>query len=81
MYWNYRVVNIAEDNAEEPFYEVCEVFYDESDVPAGWAKASVCGEDMKVLRECMEKMVQAMELPTLHPVDFTGSLYNPEDLH
>ncbi len=81
MYWNYRVVNVTEDDAEEPFYEVCEVFYDESDVPAGWAKASICGEDMKTLNSCMELMQQALALPTLHPIDFTGSLYNSEDLH
>ena len=81
FYWNYRVVNVQDDPEEEPFYEICEVFYDQNDEPAGWAKCNACGEDMQILAECMKLMAKALNLPTLEPADFTGKYYDQEDLH
>jgi len=81
-YWNYRVVNVEEDPKEEPFYEICEVFYDENDDPAGWCKSNACGEDMFVLAECMKLMAKALTQPTLEPHDFIGKFYEHDgDLH
>lgn len=80
-YWNYRVVNVEDQPDEEPFYEVCEVFYDENDDPAGWAKANICGEDMQSLYECTKLMAKALNLPTLEPEDFIGKFYDEEKLH
>jgi len=81
-YWNYRVVNVEDRLDEPPFYEVCEVFYDENDDPAGWTKANICGEDMQVLTECIKLMAKAFNHPTLEPEDFIGKFYEHEgELH
>lgn len=80
-YWNYRVVNVVEEPDDEPFYEICEVFYDENDDPAGWCKSNACGEDMQILAECMKLMAKALNQPTLEPHDFIGKFYDEEKLH
>jgi len=81
-YWNYRGVNVEDRPDEPPFYEVCEVFYDENDDPAGWTKANICGEDMQVLTECIKLMAKAFNHPTLEPEDFIGKFYEHEgELH
>ena len=80
-YWNYLVVNVVEEPDDEPFYEVCEVFYDENDDPAGWCKSNACGEDMQILAECMKLMAKALNQPTLEPHDFIGKFYDEEKLH
>jgi hypothetical protein len=81
-YWNYRVVNVEDNPNEDPFYEVCEVFYDENDDPAGWCKSNICGEDMQTLAECMKLMAKALNQPTLEPEDFIGKFYEHEgELH
>jgi hypothetical protein len=81
FYWNYRVVNVQDDPEEEPFYEICEVFYDQNDDPAGWAKCNAMGEDMKILSECLKLMAKALNQPVLEPHDFIGKYYDQEDLH
>lgn len=82
FYWNYRVVNVQDDPEEEPFYEVCEVFYDQNDEPAGWCKSNACGEDMQILAECLKLMAKALNQPTLEPEDFIGKFYeHTGDLH
>lgn len=81
FYWNYRVVNVQDDPEEEPFYEVCEVFYDQNDEPAGWSKCNAVGEDMETLSKCLKMMAKALNHPTLEPEDFTGKYYDQEDLH
>jgi hypothetical protein len=81
-YWNYRVVNVQDEPEGEPFYEICEVFYDENDDPAGWTKANASGEDIQVLTECMKLMAKALNQPTLEPEDFIGKFYEHEgELH
>ena len=81
-YWNYRVVNVEEDPEEPPFYEICEVFYDEQDDPAGWAKCNACGEDAESVKECMRLMAKALTQPALDPDDFIGKYYDHEgELH
>lgn len=81
FYWNYRVVNVQDDPEEDPFYEICEVFYDDKDEPAGWARCNAMGEDMQTLAECLKMMAKALNHPTLEPEDFIGKYYDSEDLH
>jgi hypothetical protein len=82
MYWNYRVVNVEDDPNEEPFYEICEVFYDENDEPSGWSKSNIKGEDITVVAECMRKMTEALTEPILEAADFIGKFYDHEgDMH
>ena len=81
MYWNYRVVDTSEGE-EESFLEVCEVFYDENDDPAGWAPARLCGDNIEDLGECAKLMIKAMNSPTLTQDDFIGKYYEHEgELH
>jgi len=77
-YWNYRVVNVEEDPEGEPFYEVCEVFYDENEDPAGWCKANVCGENLEEVVACMKMMARAFDYDELQPEDFIGKYYEGE---
>lgn len=71
MYWNHRLVDMTQENGE-PFFEVCEVFYSDDGMPAGWARASVCGETLAEVKEEITRFMEALNKPTLQPEDFIG---------
>lgn len=79
MNWNHRLVDMTSENNDEPFFEVCEVFYTDDGMPAGYAKASVCGESLEEVREEIARFTRALELPNLKPEDFIGKFRDDDE--
>lgn len=74
MYWNYRRVNIAPPDAEEPWLEIREVYYNDDHVPTGHCSTATGGEDAETLRKTYELMAEAFDHPILQATDFIGKL-------
>ena len=69
MYWNYRVL-MLNNKQNEPYFEVCEVHYDENDIPYAWAESHniLVGGTLDELKESYEYMSKAFESPVLKVV-------------
>lgn len=67
MSWNYRVA--VERTEDEPRYTIREVYYRDGKV-AGWTDAaSPFGETLEGLADDLQKMVAALQDPTLDLTD------------
>jgi hypothetical protein len=64
MTWNLRVVEVTEDG-EEPYIEVCEVFYDTMGKPLGYTPATMSGEDKDEIRTYIKWALEALDKPVL----------------
>jgi len=65
MFWNYRVIDFAEENDGEPCYKICEVYYDDDEKPTGYADASVMGDNLAETRQELKRMTAATNKPVL----------------
>lgn len=70
MNWNYRVVDITDENGGDELYAIEEVFYDDDDKPMGHTEASVISETTDGLKWVLEQMADALNHPVLKPEDF-----------
>lgn len=70
MYWNYRVLQLN-NNRNETYFEVHEVYYDKNDVPTNWAESHnvLVGDTIEELKESYEYMATAFEMPVLKVVE------------
>lgn len=74
MYWNYRRVDLSPPDAEEPWLEIREVFYDDNHIPIGHCSTATGGENEETLRKTYELMAEAFDSPILKLTDFAGQL-------
>jgi len=68
--WNHRVINLSEENKGEPWFAICEVYY-ENKLP--WARTdaiAVSGESIEELKETLERMLRCLDNPILNKDDF-----------
>lgn len=65
MFWNYRVIDFAEENNGEPCLKICEVYYDDDEKPTGYADASVMGDNLAETRQELKRMTAATNKPVL----------------
>ena len=65
MIWNYRVIDLTEENNGEPCLQMCEVFYNDDEKPDGYARATVMGETYAELCEELRRMTAATNKPIL----------------
>lgn len=82
MFWNHRVVLVHEPDGEddEPFFEVCEVYYNEKNEPCGYSEATASSDTLEGLNEYLERMAGALQAPVLRQSDFIGK-FTDEELH
>lgn len=65
MFWNYRVIDFAEENGGETCLKICEVYYDDDEKPNGYADASVMGDSLAETRQELKRMTAATNKPVL----------------
>jgi len=65
MIWNYRVIDLTEENNGEPCLKICEVYYSDNEKPDGYADATVMGETYAELCEEIRRMTEATLKPIL----------------
>ena len=73
MIWNYRVIDLTEENNGEPCLKICEVYYGDNEKPDGYADATVMGETYSELCEEIRRMTEATLKPILKLKD--GKLF------
>lgn len=73
MSWSYRVVHQTipsqSVSADEEYYEIYEVFYDDDGNPNGYGDAHPGGEDIEELRDELLLMIDAVNQPVLEMKD------------
>jgi len=86
MYWNNRTVRTVaryEHKGQaviEPFFEICEVFYNDKGQPCGYTSANVGGETPEELLAVYERMAEALEHPVLDSeTDFNNKFEEDEE--
>lgn len=68
MVWNYRVIKL--ETSEGFYFEVCEVYYDESNKPIAYAQRNpLVQEDLSSLRWVHAEIEKAIAKPVLILVD------------
>ena len=70
--WNYRLVQWQNDDDNEEFIELREVYYDAKGLPVGHCAATIAGETIKELHDVMDMMRIAFTKPVLKEYQFNG---------
>lgn len=71
-HWEYRVVNVKDDNDGEDLYMLCEVYYDRHHI-LGYAPARLMGDEPEGLVWVAKQVMRAAELPPLVPDETWGA--------
>jgi DNA topoisomerase VI subunit A len=65
MTWNLRAVKMLDDNQEEKYIEIREVYYDEHGVEMGHCEAALCGESIEDLETYLGWALEGLKKPVL----------------
>ena len=66
---------MSKENLDDPWFEICEVFYNSKLEPMGHTGGiAVVGESVEELKITLNRMLKCLEDPVLKPEDFTGEL-------
>lgn len=71
MKWNLRIVQTT--NTDGTWYEIREVYYDDSGIPFGHSNATVLSEEIDDMKWYIDHMKEAFTLPVLFPDSFVGN--------
>lgn len=63
--WNYRIVDRTLENAGDPLFQICEVYYNDKGEPTGFTDACVMAEDVDGIRGEPSRMLAALDKPVV----------------
>jgi hypothetical protein len=72
-HWNFRLVDLSDENGDEPYIELREVFYDDEGVPIAHGKPAIGSESVESMREVMRWQALALDKPVMQKSEFIGS--------
>jgi hypothetical protein len=72
-HWNFRLVDLSDENGDEPYIELREVFYDDEGVPIGHGSPAIGSESVESMREVMRWHTLALDKPVMQKSEFIGS--------
>jgi len=72
-YWNFRLIDLSDENGGEPYIELREVFYDDEGVPIGHGSPAIGAESVESMREVMRWHALALDKPVMQKSEFIGS--------
>jgi len=78
MHWNYRMIDLSHENGDEPWIEICEVFYNDDGSLMGYTPANLGSETVADLKKVAKRMAMALSKPVLKDADF-GNAPNQEE--
>lgn len=67
MIWNYRVIDLTEDNGGEPWFSVHEVFYNDNGDVMGSTEPCFGSETKEGLKELLTSMLKSLDEPVFIP--------------
>ena len=72
MTWNLRLVDRSE-GLDEPYIEICEVYYDQLGKPLGYSNATMGGESREEIKQYLLWALEALDKTVLNFKDKHGN--------
>ena len=73
MHWNHRVVEFDNGDSDK-WYEICEVYYDESNKPIGYCDICAGSETLEGVKRGIARLHEALAQPILNEKDIRGEV-------
>ena len=70
--WNFRLLDLSDENGGDPWLELIEVHYNDADVPVGYTPPCIGSETVKGMRQVMKWQRLALGKPVMKKTDFVG---------
>ena len=78
-HWNFRLVDMTEENGNEPYIELREVHYNDEGIPMGHTSACMGADTLDGIKEVMQWHTLALGKPILYESDFVGKYEDDKD--
>lgn len=77
--WNFRLIDLSDENGGDPWLELVEVHYDSKRIPAGYSTPCMGSETVDGMQQLMDWHRFALNKPVLKKADFVGKFDYEED--
>ena len=72
-HWNFRLIDLSDENGGEPYIGLHEVHYNDENVPVGYGEPCTGAESVEGMREVMRWQALALDKPVMQKSEFIGS--------
>jgi hypothetical protein len=77
--WNFRVLDVTDENGGDPYLTLVEVHYNDAGVPVGYCDPCTGSDDLEGMKQLIEWYALALDKPVLKPSDFVGGFAEYEE--
>jgi hypothetical protein len=68
--WDFRLLDVTDDNGGDPYLELCEVYYNDKDAPIGYSTPCTGSETIEGMLDLLRMHSLALAKPILKKSDF-----------
>jgi len=68
--WNFRLLDVTDDNGGDPYLELCEVYYNDKGDPIGYSEPCTGSETIEGMLDLLRMHSLALNKPVLKKSDF-----------
>jgi hypothetical protein len=72
-HWNFRLIDLSDENEGEPYVALYEVHYTDESVPVGYSDPCTGSESVESLREVLRWQALALDKPVMQKSEFVGT--------
>jgi hypothetical protein len=72
-HWNFRLIDLSDENGGEPYIALYEVHYTDEGVPVGYTDPCTGSESVESLREVLRWQALALDKPVMQKSEFIGT--------
>jgi len=77
--WNFRVLDVTDENGGDPYLMLVEVHYNDAGVPVGYCDPCTGNENLEGIKQLIEWYALALAKPVLKKSDFIGKFEDDDD--
>jgi hypothetical protein len=77
--WNFRLLDLSDENGGDRWLELVEVHYNEKRVPVGYSSPCIGSETIEGMLDLLRLHSLALAKPILKKADFVGKFDYEED--
>lgn len=77
--WNFRLIDLSDENGGDPWLELVEVHYNDKRVPVGYSTPCIGSETVEGMRQVMDWHRLALGKPVMKKSDFIGEFEDDDD--
>ena len=78
-HWNFRLVDLSDENNNSPWLELQEVYYDDQGDPVGYCDPCMGSETVEGMRELLSWYALALRRPILKKADLIGEFIRDDE--